>query len=599
MSFAAASLAVSFVGCGKHSPATGTAASDDYAVSMPLAGSPLNDETLVTTQPPSVPREIVPTPPGKIDDSRASKVKGELVPTPPGQREPGVPAESAITATPVVASEGGPMKSLERVDASEKVAPSNRDADVVANAVGSATGPEEWGSWPDPQSVLFVTGNQHGYIEPCGCTGLENQKGGMARRFTLMKQVAERGWPLVPIDAGNQVRRTGRQAEVKFQTAATGLAEMNYQAIGFGPDDLRLGVGELIAVAASDDPSVGRFVSANVVLIDPSLMAQFKVLESGGRRIGVTSVLDPKSLESAPNADIQVGAVEETLKAALIEIRKQRADFNVLMFYGDEAAAAEAAKAVPGFDLVVVGGGYGEPTYQAQSIEGTQTKMIITGNKGMYAGLVGIYPDGEMRYARVALTHEFGDAPEMRRLMASYQEQLKSLGLEGLGLKPVAHPSGEKFVGTKVCGECHKTAMEIWENSSHALATEHIVNPGERGDVPRHFDPECISCHVTGWNPQNYYPYDSGYLSLEVSSHLTGNGCENCHGPGASHVAAEREGSTVSEAQRDALRLAMQLPLESAKERCMECHDLDNSPDFHKEGAFEDYWAEIEHYGVD
>lgn len=565
---ASALLAVAFVGCGKHSPATDVTATDDYAISMPLASSNSAEETLVATQPPSVPREIVPAPPGKIDPALGAKVKSELVPTPPGQSEP-----------PVADAADG--------------------ADEVASAVGNTTAPEDWSSWPDPQAVLFVTGNQHGYIEPCGCTGLENQKGGMARRFTLMKQVTERGWPLVPIDAGNQVRRTGRQSEVKFQTAATGLAEMNYQAIGFGPDDLRLGVGELIAVAASDDPSVGRFVSANVVLIDPSLMAQFKVIESGGRRIGVTSVLDPKSLESAPNADIQVGAVNETLTTALAEIRKQRSDFNVLMFYGDEEAAAEAVKAVPGFDLVVVGGGYGEPTYQAQGIEGTQTKMIVTGNKGMYAGMVGIYPEGEMRYARVALTHEFGDAPEMRRLMASYQEQLKSLGLEGLGLKPVAHPTGEKFVGTKVCGECHKTAMEIWENSSHALATEHIVNPGERGDVPRHFDPECISCHVTGWNPQNYYPYDSGYLSLEVSSHLTGNGCENCHGPGASHVAAEREGSTVSEAERDALRVAMQLPLDSAKERCMECHDLDNSPDFHKEGAFEDYWAEIEHYGVD
>lgn len=592
--------AFSFVGCGKHSPATDVAATDDYAISMPLASSNLGDETLVATQPPSVPREIVPAPPGKIDQSLGAKVKSELVPTPPGKTEPPA-ADNADGATPVVVSGNSSLKS-DDVDAARNkmVSPEPKDgADEVASAVGSTTAPEEWSSWPDPQAVLFVTGNQHGYIEPCGCTGLENQKGGMARRFTLMKQVSERGWPLVPLDAGNQVRRTGRQAEVKFQTAATGLAEMNYQAIGFGPDDLRLGVGELIAVAASDDPSVGRFVSANVVLIDPSLMAQFKVIESGGRRIGVTSVLDPKSLESAPNADIQVGAVNETLTTAIAEIRKQRADFNVLMFYGDEEAAAEAVKAVPGFDLVVVGGGYGEPTYQAQSIEGSQTKMIVTGNKGMYAGMVGIYPDGEMRYARVALTHEFGDAPEMRRLMASYQEQLQSLGLEGLGLKPVAHPTGEKFVGTKVCGECHKTAMEIWENSSHALATEHIVNPGERGDVPRHFDPECISCHVTGWNPQNYYPYDSGYLSLEASSHLTGNGCENCHGPGASHVAAEREGSTVSEAQREALRLAMQLPLESAKERCMECHDLDNSPDFHKEGAFEDYWAEIEHYGVD
>ena len=126
-----------------------------------------------------------------------------------------------------------------------------------------------------------------------------------------------------------------------------------------------------------------------------------------------------------------------------------------------------------------------------------------------------------------------------------------------------------------------------------------VSNPGERSDISRHFDPECLSCHVTGWNPQNYYPYASGYLELQASAHLHGNGCENCHGPGSAHVAAEAEDSGVSQERRDELRLAMQLPLEKARETCMQCHDLDNSPDFHEEGAFEEYWAEVEHYGVD
>jgi hypothetical protein len=27
----------------------------------------------------------------------------------------------------------------------------------------------------------------------------------------------------------------------------------------------------------------------------------------------------------------------------------------------------------------------------------------------------------------------------------------------------------------------------------------------------------------------------------------------------------------------------------------MECHDLDNSPDFHKAGAFDEFWKKVEH----
>ena len=43
----------------------------------------------------------------------------------------------------------------------------------------------------------------------------------------------------------------------------------------------------------------------------------------------------------------------------------------------------------------------------------------------------------------------------------------------------------------------------------------------------------------------------------------------------------------------------MQLPLAKARDSCMECHDIDNSPDFHKDGAFEKYWSKIEHKGLD
>ena len=463
-------------------------------------------------------------------------------------------------------------------------------------------GPEDYKTWTAPDLTLVVTGQQHGYIEPCGCTGLDRQKGGVARRFTLMKQLRELGWTLMPLDAGNLVRRFGRQAEVKLQQSVKALKLMGYDAVGFGSDDLRLGVGELLAVAAAEDtPQETLYASGNVVVIDPSLMLQSKVVEKGGLKIGVTSILDEKSMEVEPGGDLGIEPAVESTRKVLAELNQANPDFKVLMFFGKEDAARELAKAVPGFDLIVVGGDGGEPTYQAEQIEGTETRMILTGNKAMYAGLVGLYSKGELKYARVPLTHEFEDAPEMRQLMKEYQEQLKDIGLEGLGLKPIRHSSGEQFVGSEACGKCHTTAYDIWQGTPHAEATEHIVKPpAERGDIARHFDPECISCHVTGWNAQEYYPYVSGYLSLQKSPHLTGNGCENCHGPGASHAAAEAEGANFTEEMKLQLRESMKLPLSKARDKCMTCHDLDNSPDFHEDDAFEDiYWPEVEHYGKD
>jgi hypothetical protein len=134
----------------------------------------------------------------------------------------------------------------------------------------------------------------------------------------------------------------------------------------------------------------------------------------------------------------------------------------------------------------------------------------------------------------------------------------------------------------------------VWKKSGHAKAWPTLLET----DPPRNFDPECISCHVVGWSPQNYRPFVGGYLSEEQTPHLVHVGCETCHGPGENHVKAEM-GSDFD--LQEKLRKAAVITLEesqqavsraiSDKQPCMNCHDLDNSPDFH----FETYWPKIEH----
>jgi hypothetical protein len=460
-------------------------------------------------------------------------------------------------------------------------------------------GPEDWRQWDSPEVVLVVTGQQHGYIEPCGCTGLENQKGGMMRRYSLLQQIRDRGWDVVPVDAGNQVRRSGRQAAIKFQTSVKGLEEMGYRTIGIGPDDLNLGASELLRIAADDGTGTNPFATANVEMLAPDLVAGFRKIEAGGRVIGITTALDPASIQSPIDDAFQIGALEESLRKVLEKMRDADCQFKVLLLFGTNDAATRIARDVPGFDLIVAGDTVGEPRYQAEKVDGTETRLIMTGDKGMYVGLVGLFADQPFKYSRVALTSDFQDARPMLDLMAGYQNQLKQLGLDGLEVNAVSHPTGKEFVGTAKCGECHTTAFDIWSGTPHAEATEHLVHPGERSEIPRHFDPECLSCHVTGWNPQGYYPYQSGYLSLEQTPQMVGNGCENCHGPGKAHTEAEEGGSGLTDQQIEELREGMRLTLDRARDKCLECHDLDNSPDFHKDGAFEDYWSQVEHYGMD
>ena len=55
--------------------------------------------------------------------------------------------------------------------------------------------------WPNrkPVFVLLLSGQQHGYLQPCGCSPI--QYGGLERRFTFMERLKkERGWQFVSFD---------------------------------------------------------------------------------------------------------------------------------------------------------------------------------------------------------------------------------------------------------------------------------------------------------------------------------------------------------------------------------------------------------------
>ena len=53
-------------------------------------------------------------------------------------------------------------------------------------------------------------------------------------------------------------------------------------------------------------------------------------------------------------------------------------------------------------------------------------------------------------------------------------------------------------------------------------------------------DPECITCHATGWDPQQFARYDAAFVDMESTPQLAGSQCENCHGPGSTHVELEQ-----------------------------------------------------------
>lgn len=460
-------------------------------------------------------------------------------------------------------------------------------------------------NWPKPDAALLFTGEQDGFLEPCGCAGLNNQKGGLKRRHTLVKELRAKGWPLVPLDLGGLMKRTGIQQELKYDYAVKALWKLGYEAAGFGPNDLRL---DVLSLAINLDADRNPFVSANVGLIDfeSGFTKRYKIVEAGGLKFGITSVLGERELAGLKNVrDLTLVEPAQALREVLPALREAKCDHLVLLSFAEPAETIALAQQFPEFGWVVTAGGADEPPNEPKTIPGTKSHLIEVGHKGMYAIVVGFYRQGNppFRYQRVPLDHRFADSPEMQQLLVDYQRDLETLGLEGLGLKPTAHPSGREFVGSETCAGCHTSATEIYLETPHHHATQTLVEL----TPPRHFDPECLSCHATGWEPQKYFPFVSGYLGLKETPEMTGNGCENCHGPGSRHVAIETGDIEASDVEIEEARAALRLKIVenegnrdgqvfgAVAQMCYQCHDLDNSPDF----DFQKYWPHVEHEGKD
>lgn len=560
---------------------------------------------------PGIPADAVFGTPTLAEPVAGSLVEGPTLALP----EPQITSEATVSAI----SEVAPEVAAQQPTAAAETETNPAAAQTVpkqSSGIGNLATDEELNQqiakdWPKPDVVFVLTGQQHGYLEPCGCTGLERQKGGLIRRDTLVQELQQRGWSVVPLDVGNQVRRVGRQPELQFQATLKAFSSMGYKAVTLGADDLKLNSLSLLQLASSDDPNKPReYISANAFVYGPELWPKTQIVEIGSRKIGITGYLSEAWAKNLPPNDVLVEKPEAALKAIVADLKSKGCNYLVLLAHASQEDSEAIAVTVPGFDLVVTAGGQGEPRNVLDPIKGSTAKISQVGTKGMYTCIVGLFDDADnpVRYQRIALSSQFKDSARMLDVFEEYQNQLREIGFESLGLKPQDHPSGRRFVGSDECSGCHSTAYEVWKNSPHFHATQSIVTPpNDRGSIPRHFDPECVSCHVTGWNAQRFTPYTGGYWSLNDTPKLVGSGCENCHGPGSEHVQAENGDIEADNDLLVKLREQMRLTMANARDKCIECHDLDNSPDFYAGGdQFHDYWERarpgygpVKHVGKD
>src|SRR5947207_3391908 len=85
-------------------------------------------------------------------------------------------------------------------------------------------------SSPSPVMLLY-TGEQRGYLEPCGCT--KPQIGGLPRRAALLASLSGG----IVVDNGDMVEDPGRQSQLKAEALAGFYHANRYAAINLGECD--------------------------------------------------------------------------------------------------------------------------------------------------------------------------------------------------------------------------------------------------------------------------------------------------------------------------------------------------------------------------
>jgi hypothetical protein len=511
-----------------------------------------------------------------------------------------------------------------------------------------------WDKPTRPDFVLVLSGQQHGYVLPCGCS--HPQVGGLERRYNLVRLLKERGWPVVALDLGDVPQKEGPyqlpnvQGLIKYRYSLLALKAMGYSAVGIGEYDAALplfnALGEF-ALQEHGNAGSPQTLVANLIGREdkfPSQMDSWRLVTAPGSatKVGVTCVVGPTVADKINDKDVKFSLSSDAIRKVLKEMGEKGVELPVLLYQGGALSvkdpkpteALKCAEAFPQLPLIVCLSESDEPPGQEWKVNHAgraPTWILQLGHKGKNVVVVGVWRTGnkdrpfEYRYQLVDLGEEFlTPAGEEKSnpvldLMEAYTKELRGDPRAHSGgdylsrypqsrhmlqvLPPTADQKNKdavaKYVGSERCGECHEEAYKVWKGSKHSHAYQTLVD-AKRPSL-RQFDPECIVCHTVGFGHQ------SGFRDAVTTKRLMNVGCESCHGPGGLHASNPNDKEWAArmnllwKAPPGETAAAKAKRMDKIDQFCQKCHDTDNDVNWkHDEksgrGGFERKWPEVQHY---
>ena len=398
--------------------------------------------------------------------------------------------------------------------------------------------------------TVFITGNELGALQPCGCSG--GQLGGFDRRRAVFQNVPESRRLIV--DTGSFVESDGEQNIIKFNIIIQALELLDYDLVSLSKKDIQIArelvlldnIGSGFNVIAAHNPSDTNLPSkfTKKFFLDKELVAVTVArLDSGFEQMHLIgelfAVSDSSDLRAVNILILDTDDSEIIDKIAELGV----VDCFIIPAESDEPRVIRRAKKKP---LVVSAGQFGKYVGELQ-IKVEQVGGALT-----------------LDFSARAVSEDLPQDEALIELYKAYQHLVKEANL--LEKQPrFALSNNLEYVGSQSCQSCHEYEYAKWSDKAHAHAYQTLERIGSQ------YDPECVICHVVGGE------YEGGFVSEVETGHLKNVGCENCHGPGSEHV------KTLGEAKTDYPKLD-----------CTDCHTPDNSADY--EGNEQLYFEKIVHW---
>lgn len=308
---------------------------------------------------------------------------------------------------------------------------------------------------------------------------------------------------------------------------------MHATAYGPGADDLLVGLDFL---GTLDAAYPDLLVSANIHAAGNKepYFRPYRLIEAGGRKILVTSVLDPGLVPDFMK-DI---AVSDPVAALNSVMNAAPHDVFIVILQAPLLQTKQWLHMMDGIDIVVLGNDSGI-LFNKEYID--ETVVLANNKQGAQAAFIDVVltPDGRVAFDKPNFVllgaSEVADDPDVSNAIAEYKKHLDKFRAERLekrmaGKKVVPHDG--LFVGDAHCVRCHRNVMASWRETRHAHAFETLLAKDKARDA------SCLMCHVVGINLRDtpFIRAKGGYTSPQITPHLMNVQCEACHGPGMAHV---------------------------------------------------------------